>query len=381
MTVSVAVTDEPGWDPAVELGDGVRMPLVGCGTQYGFAEDGNERGAHERGTDYVAMALRAGFRLLDTARGYGTEPHVAAGIAAAGVPRQRVFVVTKAWPGNDHAAGRDGAAAAIEASAAGLGGYVDLFLVHQPVAGWQDLWRALEDAKDRGLVRAIGVSNFGIAELEQLRTFARHRPVANQLHLHPFVYPHHAATVRHCAQHGIRVLAFPRAPWRLGAGSAIDAVAARHGCTRAQVMLRWAVERGCAVVPLSTNARHLAENFAVRELRLTAEEVAAIDAVGEPGGLQHHVDLLDRRAVAGWAFARGGITRIRVVVDGGTVGEAVHGLPRDDVGAAHPQASGASRSGFGFVFPATCWAEGPGAVQLEFELGNGDRIATAPRIA
>src|SRR5262245_5173919 len=105
--------DAPGWQPRIDLGGDVCMPAVGCGTQYGFADDGNSRGALEHGADYVALALRRGFRLLDTARGYGTEAHVARGLDLAGVDRREVFVTTKAWVGVDCARGLAASRAAI----------------------------------------------------------------------------------------------------------------------------------------------------------------------------------------------------------------------------------------------------------------------------
>jgi diketogulonate reductase-like aldo/keto reductase len=366
----------PGSGPAVDLIGGVRMPLLGCGTQYGFTEDGNARGAIDRAAEYAAQALRVGFRLLDTARGYGTEAAVLAGLAAATVPRRDAFVVTKAWVGVDHPPGLAASRAAVAESAARLGGYVDLFLVHQPVPGWQDLWRALEEAKDQGLVRAIGVSNFGVAQLEELVRMARHRPAANQIHLHPFVHERHRDTLAWCAEHGVRVIAFPRAPWRLGAGSAVDAVAAECGRTRAQVMLRWAVERGFAVIPLSTDPRHLAENFAVREFRLDREQVARIDRIADRPRIRYHVDRVDAQQVAGWAFLVGQPLRIRVLVGDRTIGEAARGHPRPDVQAAHAGEPDALASGFTFSFPAGCFGEGPREVRLSFEAADGERCQT-----
>jgi diketogulonate reductase-like aldo/keto reductase len=370
------MSDAPGWQPRIDLGDGVSMPMVGCGTQYGFSADGNTRGALEQAEHYVVRALRAGFRLFDTARSYGTEARVARGLDLAGIDRREAFVVSKAWVGVDHARGVTASRAAIAESAARLGGWVDLYLVHQPVPGWQQLWQALETAKDEVLVRAIGVSNFGSAQLDELLRFARHRPVANQVHLHPFVYQQHQEQIDGCRQRGIAVIAFPRSPWRLGAGSALDAVAAACGRTRAQVMLRWAVEHGFAVIPLSTDERHLAENFAVREFRLTPDQVAAIDRSGERQ-IRFHVDGVRREGVAGWAFARGGLARIRVLVDGTEVGEATHGLPRPDVQAAHPGAPEALASGFVFAFPAGSLAAAR-ELRLVFESCAGERAEGKP---
>jgi len=355
------------------LGDGISMPLIGVGTQYGFAEDGHHRGRVEDGSNYVALALRTGFRLLDTARGYATETHVMRGIEASGIDRRQLFVVSKAWPGSDHAPGPDSSRSAIAESAARLGGYVDLFLVHQPVAGWQDLWRSLEEAKDEGQVRAIGVSNFGLEHLEELHGFARHLPAANQIHLHPFVYDHYADIVRVCEQHGITIIAFPRSPWQLGQGSAVDAIAASCGRSRVQVMLRWAVDRGFAVIPLSTNQQHLEDNFAIREFRLTAEQVRDIDQLGGRNRVRHHIDELRADGVVGWAFASAGLVRIRILVDGTSVGEATRGLQRADVQQAYPDQAGALGSGFEFRFPEGCLRGGVREVRLAFELGNGEQ--------
>ncbi|MEZ5962751.1 MAG: aldo/keto reductase [Planctomycetota bacterium] len=371
-----AIENSPGFDPSIDLGDGVRMPLVGCGTQFGFCEDGHERGRPEHGAHYVAKALGVGFRMLDTARGYGTETHVMAGLAEAGVARRDAFVVSKAWVGVDHPPGLAASRAAITESAARLGGHVDLFLVHQPVAGWQDLWRALEDAKDAGHVRAIGVSNFGIAHLDELAGFARHRPVANQIHLHPFVFEGHRDTIRACAERGIRIMAFPRTPWRLGPGTAIDSVAAECGITRAQVMLRWAVEHGFAVIPLSTDDRHLAENFAVRTLRLSPEQLARIDRLAERPRVRYHVDEVTATRISGWAFVTGSTLRIRVLAGDQVLGEASHGQPRPDVQAAHSGAPEALASGFAFTLPRDGFGAGQRQITLSFETADHATGAT-----
>lgn len=279
------LSEEPksaGWEQRVILNDGTPIPMIGMGTQYGFgAGRVRRRIIRWRAPEYVALGLEVGFRLVDTARLYKTEASVMRGITRSGIERAEVFVVSKAWPGKDHPAGLDSSRSAVAESAARLGGYVDLYLVHVPDPGWQETWRALEEARDRGLVRSIGVSNFSPEQLEELRSFARHPVAANQIRLHPFIAASQADTVRYCEEHGIRIIAFPRRPWQVGMGSAVDEVAKSSDRSRVQVMLRWAVDRGFAIIPLSTNEEHLRENFAVREFSLTPEQVEAIDAVGE----------------------------------------------------------------------------------------------------
>lgn len=373
------MTDQDDPQPHVTLKDGRVMPLLGFGTQYGWSEDGQDRGRLERGAEYVARALAVGFRLIDTARCYESEAHVGRGIAASGVARRDVFVVSKAWPGVDHAPGLASSRAAVAESAARLGGYVDLYLVHHPVAGWRDLWRALEEARDTGLVRSIGVSNFGPSNFDELDAFARHAPVANQLHLHPFVAHERAATLRRCAADGVCVIGYPRSPWREGAGTAIDDVAAARGCTRAQVMLAWMVQRGHAAVPLSTDERHMRENLAAGRLGLTEAQLDSIDRVATHDVLRYHVDVLTAGEVSGWAYAGVGVAAIEVEVDGQLVGRALHGRSRPDVAAAHGGARGSHDSGFWMAFAPGCFTGGARDVVLVFTLASGRQLRTAPR--
>jgi diketogulonate reductase-like aldo/keto reductase len=366
-----------GWEPHVRLRDGTLMPLIGFGTQYGFTGDGHDRGSLEHATDYVALALQTGLRLADTARSYGTEAHVMSGIAQSGVDRREVFVVSKAWPGIDHVPGFESTYSAIVESASRLGGYVDLFLVHHPVPGWQALWRSLERAKEKGLVKAIGVSNFKPAQLEELQSFARYPATVNQILLHPLMYREQTETLRYCAEHGIVVMAYPRCPWQLGIGTDIAELAAAGGHTIAQVMLRWLIDHHCAVIPLSTSKQHLEENLAVRSFRLSAPELARLDKVADREPLQYAIDEVNVDYVRGWAFAGGGIANIQVLVEGNEVGRAVHGHHRPDVAAACANKREALESGFIFHFPAGYFSKPLCQVSISFELANGEHVATA----
>lgn len=370
------MSNSAGWAERTVLKDGRSMPLLGIGTQYGWNEDGHDRGQIERTPEHVALALRTGFRLIDTARCYGTEAGVLQGLEVSGVARREVFVISKAWPGVDHTPGLASSRAAIAESAARLGGHIDLCLVHHPVPGWQDLWRALEEARDQGLVRSIGVSNFLPEHLDELARIGRHAPVANEIHLHPLIASDRAATLRRCAADNVVVIAFPRTPWGDGQGTAVDEVAREVGRTRAQVMLRWAIEHGHAIVPLSTDEQHLRENLAVREFRLTTAQVSALDHVRVATKVNHAIDVLNAERVEGWAFAPAGLAAIHVVVDGKAVGTASHGRARPDVQRAFDGAAGSLDCGFSFRFPDGCFARPASEVALSFELANGARVAS-----
>jgi diketogulonate reductase-like aldo/keto reductase len=374
-----------GWEQHVPLSDGTLMPMLGFGTQYGFSADGRPRGSLDRAADYVALALRTGLRLADTARAYGTEAQVTSGIEQSRVERSEVFVVTKAWPGVDHIPDPESSYSAIAESASRLGGYVDLFLVHHPVPGWQTLWRSLEQAKEDGLVKAIGVSNFKPTQLEELQSFGRYPAAVNQILFHPFVYRDQMETLRYCAEHGIVVMAYPRCPWQLGIGTDFAELAAARGYTIVQVMLRWLVEHGCVVIPLSVNEQHLQDNLAVRELRLSAAELARLDKVAEREPLRYAIDEINADCVAGWAFVAGGIVNIEILVDDSVIGWATYGSHRPDVAAAYASEPAALASGFVFHFPAGAFAKPLCEVSISFELANGEKrvvtVKATPKLA
>ena len=202
------------------------------------------------------------------------------GIHASGVPRADIQLTTKIWP-SDYA--YDKARAAIAASVERLDcGYLDLLLLHQPVGDVPGAWRALEEAVDAGNVRAIGVSNFTVADLERLLPKARIAPVVNQVELHP--HWQQPDLLPFLEQHGIVAEAW----YPLGHGSsklldepAIAAAAAAHGKSAVQVILRWHIQRGFVAIPKSTDPVHIAANLAVFDFELTASEMAAINALGK----------------------------------------------------------------------------------------------------
>jgi diketogulonate reductase-like aldo/keto reductase len=253
------------------LRGGVEIPLLGLGVYQ------SRPGAETR--EAVRAALELGYRHVDTASAYGNERDVAAGIAASGVPRSEVFLTTKLW-NSDH--GYDETAWACDESLARLGvEQVDLYLVHWPVEGVRHAtWRAMERLRSDGKARAIGVSNYTVRHLEELAASARELPAVNQVELHPFLPQ--PELVAWCAAHGVVVEAYaPLVKARRMDHPVLGRIAAKHGRTPAQVLVRWGLEHGYVELPKSVRRPRIEENADVFGFGLDAGDLAALDGLAE----------------------------------------------------------------------------------------------------
>jgi diketogulonate reductase-like aldo/keto reductase len=253
------------------LRGGVEIPRLGLGVYQ------SRPGAETRHA--VEAALRVGYRHVDTARAYGNEGDVAAGIAASGVPRRDVFVTTKLW-NSDH--GYDETLRACDDSLARLGmEQVDLYLVHWPVQGVRnETWRAMERLRADGKARAVGVSNYTVRHLEELLGRAREPPSVNQVELHPFLQQQEL--VEFCAGNGIVVEAYaPLVKAQRMDHPVLRRIARRHGATPAQVLVRWGLEHGFVVLPKSVHAPRIEENANVFRFELDAGELAELAKLDE----------------------------------------------------------------------------------------------------
>jgi 2,5-diketo-D-gluconate reductase A len=253
--------------PLIPLADGRRIPQLGVGT---YKVPAAETAA------LVDGALRHGYRHLDTAALYGNEREVGDGMRRSGVARDDIFVTTKVW--NDDQ-GYDETLRAFDASLERLGlDIVDLYLIHWPVPSrdrYVPTWRALIRLAEEGRARSIGVSNFSPAHIERLRDETGVVPVVNQVELHPRFPQHELQTWLDA--HGIVTEAWaPLARGGLLDEPALDAVAARHGVTPAQVVIRWHIERGVVLFPKSTSLDRLRENADVFGFALDDDDRAAI---------------------------------------------------------------------------------------------------------
>jgi diketogulonate reductase-like aldo/keto reductase len=249
---------------------GARIPQVGLGVWQ------TPRGVTQAA---VTAALQGEYRHVDTAMIYRNEEDVGRAVRESGVPRAEVFVTTKLWNADQ---GFDPALRAFDASLARLGlEYVDLYLIHWPVAGRRlDSWRALERIHAEKRARAIGVSNFMKPHLEELLARASVVPAANQIELTPFLQ--RRETVSFCQEHGIVVEAYSPLTRgeRLGHPVVVD-VARGAGRTPAQVLLRWGIQHGFVVLPKSANPARIAENAALFDFVLDAGAMARLDALDE----------------------------------------------------------------------------------------------------
>jgi len=252
------------------LADGNEIPLLGLGVWQ--VTSGREC------VDAVRWALELGYRHIDTAQAYGNEASVGQGLRDSGVPRDEVFLTTKFFPGH-----RDPAAEA-ERSLERLGvERVDLYIIHWPQGGPTWAWPGMERARELGYARSIGVSNFGVSELDALREVATVAPVVDQVQFSPFEY--RRGLLDACRERDIALESYSS----LGTGrhlgdETVRRIAERAGHTPAQVLLRWCVQRGIPVLPKSTHRERIEENGRIFDFSLSSEDMAELDALDGTDG-------------------------------------------------------------------------------------------------
>lgn len=253
----------------VSLSNGVQMPMLGYGV-YQVTREECER--------CVSEALQVGYRLIDTAQSYFNEEEVGRAIAKSGISRKEIFLTTKVWL--EHY-GYEHAKASVLTSMEKLQvDYLDLCLLHQPFGDVYGAYRALEELYEAGKLRAIGISNFYADRMIDLASFARIKPMVNQIEIHP----HHqqAESKQWHDKYGVQLEAW--APFGEGRGGMFDlpelkTIAAKYGKTVAQVILNWHLQRGIVVIPKTTHIERMRENFDVFDFSLTQEDMAAITAL------------------------------------------------------------------------------------------------------
>ena len=250
----------------VTLSNGVKMPQLGYGV-YQVSKDECER--------CVLDALKVGYRHLDTAQSYFNEEEVGEAIAKSGIPREEIFITTKVWI--EHYGYEETRKSVLESMRKLKTNYIDLVLLHQPFADYYGAWRALEDMYAEGVIKAIGVSNFYPDRLVDICSFARIKPMVNQVETHP----HNQQTEAHewMVKYGVQHEAW--APFGEGRGGMFEEpllveIGKKYGKTSAQVILRWELQRGIVVIPKSTHIERMEQNFNVFDFDLSEEDMARI---------------------------------------------------------------------------------------------------------
>ena len=259
----------------ITLNDGRVMPQLGLGVW---------QSPREVTAQAVRAALDAGYRSVDTAAIYRNEAEVGEGVRASGLDRAEVFVTTKLWNGDQ---GYDAALRAIDASLQRLRmDYVDLYLIHWPAPGrdrYLDTWKALIRLRDEGRTRSIGVSNFAVPHLERIIGETGQAPAVNQVELHPRFQQ---AELRAAHKRlGVATESWsPLGQGALLADPVVARVAAKHGKTPAQTVIRWHLDLGLIVIPKSVTPARIGQNFDVFDFKLDADDLADMAALDDPDG-------------------------------------------------------------------------------------------------
>jgi diketogulonate reductase-like aldo/keto reductase len=252
------------------LADGNEMPMLGLGVWQ--VPDGPEC------VKAVRSALELGYRHNDTAQAYVNEESVGRGLRESGVPREDVFITTKFYPA------RKDPAAEAERSLARLGvDRVDLYIIHVPQGGPTWAWPGMERARELEFTRSIGVSNFDVAELEQVIGVASVPPVVDKVQFSAFEY--RRTLLEACERHDVALVGYSS----LGTGrhlsdATVRTIADRLGRTPAQVPLRWCIQHGVPVIPKSTHRERIEENAEIFDFALCEEDMEALDALDRTGG-------------------------------------------------------------------------------------------------
>ena len=259
MTEAVAV-------PASSVPGGVEMPMIGFGTWQLRGRAGRQA---------VLTALQAGYRHIDTATMYGNEGEIGHALTESGLDRDSVFITTKLPSGR-----ADRERATLAASLRALGtDHVDLWLVHWPPAGRKlcHVWQELLNLRDEGRVRAVGVSNYSIAQIDRLISVTGQAPAVNQIPWSPARHVPHLLVAH--AQRGVAVEGYSPLKGTDLSDPVLVEIAEAHGATPAQVVLRWHLEHGITVIPQSVNPERMAANLDVMRFSLDPDQVARIDAL------------------------------------------------------------------------------------------------------
>ena len=252
------------------LSNGVKIPSIGFGT-YKSGDD-------EETAKIIKNALNLGYKMIDTASFYNNEVGIGNGIKESDIDRKDIFIVTKLW-NDDH--GYDNTMEAFNKSLNNLQvDYIDLYLIHWPNKLNAETWRAFEHLYETGKVKAIGVCNFKVEHLEELKKTAKIMPMVNQVEIHPFSTKNNI--INYCKDNNIKVVAWsPISRGRVLSNDLMIDLSQKYKKSIVQIVLRWHMQKGVIPIPKSSNENRIKENIDIFDFEISSEDMKAIDSLDE----------------------------------------------------------------------------------------------------
>lgn len=253
------------------LSNGIEMPIVGFGT-YKLTNE------NDQVSNIVKKAIEIGYRKIDTAAFYDNEEGVGKGIRESNISREDIFVTTKVWIDDDT---YEKTISAFEKSLEKLGlDYIDLYLVHWPTENIKETWRAMEHLYKEKKVRAIGVCNFTVKQLERLIEFCEINPMVNQVELHP--QRSEKELLISCKRHNIAVEAWsPIMRNQLSSNEIINQLSQKYDKSEAQIILRWHLQNNVIAIPKTSNEDRIKENLNIFNFEIDSDDMKRIDAINQ----------------------------------------------------------------------------------------------------
>jgi len=258
------------FNTSIVLNNGVQIPVLGLGTYLATGKEAY---------DASLFALQYGYRHIDSAAFYKNEKEIGQAVEDSGVKRDEIFVTTKLWNSDQ---GYDSALRAFEKSLNNFGfDYIDLYLIHWPLTGKRkDSWKALERIYEEKLARSIGISNYIIRHIEQLKTYANVMPVVNQVEFNPFLYQKELQ--EYCEENEIFIEAYtPLTRRKKFKDPVLRELAGKYGKTVAQILIRWALQIHTIVLPKSVNRERITENANIFDFEISEDDMAKLNNLNE----------------------------------------------------------------------------------------------------
>ncbi|KAB5590265.1 Aldo/keto reductase [Ceratobasidium theobromae] len=255
---------------AVLLRSGASMPIIGLGVYQNYNAESS-----------CLLAFKHGYRHIDSAQMYRNEDDVGRAVEKSGLEREKVFITTKC-ASRTH--GYAQTLTGVDTSLSRFGfSYVDLFLIHDPLSGSvrrMETYKALLECRDNGKIKSVGVSNYGVKHLEEIREAGLEAPTVNQIELHPWCQQ--KDIVDYCKKHDIVVQAYcPIVRGEKWGHPVLEELSSKHSVTAAQVLIRWSLQKGYVPLPKSTHEDRIVENANVFGFELPPEDIAKLDALDE----------------------------------------------------------------------------------------------------